>query len=53
MPKYDLCLFDLDGTLTDSKPGVSVRYALKSLGRVISNEATLDLFLGRLLFVSF
>ena len=45
---YDLCLFDLDGTLTDSKPGIvaSVKYALKSLGRAIPDEDTLDLFLG-------
>ena len=32
--KYDLCLFDLDGTLTDPKVGItkSYQYALSSFG---------------------
>ena len=32
---YDCVLFDLDGTLTDSAPGIvaSVEYALERMGR--------------------
>jgi phosphoglycolate phosphatase len=39
----DTLLFDLDGTLTDSRPGIvrSVRYALKSIGVVPPGEDTL------------
>lgn len=34
MRNYDVILFDLDGTLTDSAPGIlnSVRYACRKLG---------------------
>jgi len=46
--KYDLCLFDLDGTLTDSKQGIvnSVKYALDALGIEIPTEAVLEKFIG-------
>lgn len=41
-------LFDLDGTLTDSKPGIlnCVRYALEKLGEPIPPERTLLRFIG-------
>lgn len=41
-------LFDLDGTLTDSAPGIlnSVRYALEKLGQEPLPEAVLRKFLG-------
>ena len=45
---YGLCLFDLDGTLTDSKSGIvnSIKYGLNALGKAILDEGILDLFLG-------
>lgn len=41
-------LFDLDGTLTDSKPGIlnCVRYALEKLGEPIPTEKILLRFIG-------
>ena len=43
-----ILLFDLDGTLTDSREGIveSVRYALRKLGRPIPGEDTLLRFIG-------
>ena len=44
-----LCLFDLDGTLTDSKPGIinAATYALKSMGITSSvYSGTLDFLIG-------
>jgi phosphoglycolate phosphatase len=43
-----LVLFDLDGTLTDSAPGIvtSLRYALDALGLEHPDDATLRSFLG-------
>ena len=43
MRNYDVILFDLDGTLTDSAPGIlnSVRYACRKLGLPIPGEETL------------
>ncbi|MDR2558367.1 MAG: hypothetical protein LBC86_02315 [Oscillospiraceae bacterium] len=37
--KHNLCLFDLDGTLTDPKVGItkSVSYALGSFGIHVAN----------------
>ena len=37
--QYELVLFDLDGTLTDSGLGImnSVQYALKKIGRGVEN----------------
>ncbi|MBP2034190.1 phosphoglycolate phosphatase [Clostridium algifaecis] len=46
--KYKYILFDLDGTLTDSKEGItkSVQYALKKFGIEIKNLDTLEKFVG-------
>ena len=52
MRNYDVILFDVDGTLTDSAPGIlnSVRYACRKLGLPIPGEETLrrwpDLYTG-------
>ncbi|BAL01231.1 putative phosphatase [Oscillibacter valericigenes Sjm18-20] len=45
---YHVILFDLDGTLTDSKEGIlnCLRYAFKKLGKPIPDEATLIKFIG-------
>ena len=45
---YNLCLFDLDGMLTNPRLGItnSIKYALNSLNKVIPSEAVLDLFIG-------
>lgn len=45
---YRYILFDLDGTLTDSKEGIvnCVIYALEKLGRPIPDDATLLKFIG-------
>lgn len=55
MRNYDIILFDLDGTLTDSAPGIlnSVRYACRKLGLELPAEATLRKFLGPPLIDSF
>jgi len=51
---YDILLFDLDGTLTDSAPGImnSIRYALKKLDTEC-DESTLRSFIGPPLLESF
>lgn len=48
-------LFDLDGTLVNSKPGIlnSVRYALTSLNKPIPEDSILDRFVGPPLTTSF
>lgn len=48
MQSYQTILFDLDGTLTDSAPGIlnSVRHACRKLQLEIPDEATLRRFLG-------
>lgn len=48
-------LFDLDGTLTDSSPGIlnSVKYALEKMSWEIPNDAVLNNFLGPPLTDSF
>lgn len=48
MAKYDVILFDLDGTLTDSGPGIvnSVQYALKKFGIDETDMAKLYKFVG-------
>lgn len=48
MKTYDNIFFDLDGTLTDSGPGImnGVRYALEKLGAPALPEATLRRFVG-------
>jgi phosphoglycolate phosphatase len=45
---YDLCLFDLDGTLTESKEGItkSVQYALKQFGIDEPDLDRLTCFIG-------
>jgi len=45
---YHYILFDLDGTLTDSKEGIlkSLRYAFGKMGRPEPDEATLTKFIG-------
>lgn len=55
MQQYQTILFDLDGTLTDSAPGIlnSVRYACRKLQLEMPQEATLRRFLGPPLPASF
>jgi len=46
--RYRYILFDLDGTLTDSREGIfnSIRYALEKMGRTTPPENTLLRFVG-------
>ena len=46
--KYTTVLFDLDGTITDSKPGIlnSIRYALKKYGLQVPSDEVLQTFIG-------
>jgi haloacid dehalogenase superfamily, subfamily IA, variant 1 with third motif having Dx(3-4)D or Dx(3-4)E len=46
--EYDVVLFDLDGTLTDPKIGItkSVQHALKSFGIIEENLDNLEKFIG-------
>ncbi len=55
MKKYPFILFDLDGTLTYSHPGIyeSLRYALASLGRPDPDESRLRMCVGPPLVYSF
>ena len=55
MKTYRTILFDLDGTLTDSSPGIlsSVKYALTEMGREIPDKTVLGEFLGPPLTDSF
>ncbi|MBR4425147.1 MAG: HAD family hydrolase [Oscillospiraceae bacterium] len=48
MPRYTHIFFDLDGTLTDSAPGIlnSVRYALERLGAPVPEREALFAFIG-------
>jgi len=52
---YDIILFDLDGTLTDPKPGItkSVQYALGKMGIVEEDLEKLTTFIGPPLTTSF
>ncbi len=45
---YDAVIFDLDGTLTDSQPGIfaCAKYALDKMGLPIPPDSTLRRFLG-------
>ncbi len=55
MADYKTILFDLDGTLTDSKEGItrSVKYALESLEESVPGENILTKFIGPPLEESF
>lgn len=55
MKNYDVILFDLDGTLTDSSPGIinSIIYALDKYGISLEDTAVLRKFLGPPLHESF
>lgn len=55
MKKYDVILFDLDGTLTDSSQGImnSIVYALKKYNIRVDNAEDLRKFLGPPLHESF
>jgi phosphoglycolate phosphatase len=55
MQKYKHILFDLDGTLSDPKIGItkSVQYALKKFGIVEDNLDSLECFIGPPLHFSF
>ncbi|MBO5416548.1 MAG: HAD hydrolase-like protein [Clostridia bacterium] len=48
MSKYDLAVFDLDGTLLDTREGVlsALRYTIDELGYEMPDEATLRTFIG-------
>ena len=52
---FDLILFDLDGTLTDPKEGITncVKHALRHFGIEENDEATLFKFIGPPLYDSF
>lgn len=53
--KYDAVIFDLDGTLTESEPGIkkSVQYALEAMNRPPLDEDMLRRFIGPPLRESF
>jgi phosphoglycolate phosphatase len=55
MDKYKIILFDLDGTLSDPKEGItkSVQYALEKMGMVETDFDKLKRFIGPPLQVSF
>lgn len=55
MKNYDVILFDLDGTITDSSPGIinSIVYALNKCNITIDDTASLRKFLGPPLHESF
>ncbi len=55
MKNYDVILFDLDGTLTDSSPGIinSIIYALKKYNIAVDDTSELRKFLGPPLHESF
>ena len=52
---YDVVIFDLDGTLTDSGEGIfnCVRYALEKMNRPVPDDQTLEKFIGPPLADSF
>ncbi len=53
--KYKYIFLDLDGTLTDSKPGIvnCIKYALEKMGEEIPPEKELNKYVGPPLYVSF
>ncbi|MDR1569085.1 MAG: dTMP kinase [Oscillospiraceae bacterium] len=54
-PRYDTVLFDLDGTITDSGPGIaqSVRHVIDTFGLEPLDDAELQKFFGPSLHESF
>ena len=54
-PYFDVAIFDLDGTLTESEPGIvkSVKYSLDSMGRTDYDAALLRSFIGPPLYESY
>lgn len=54
-PRFDAALFDLDGTLTESHPGIMhcASLALGEMGHPIPDEATLRRFIGPPLWYSY
>lgn len=48
MDNYKVILFDLEGTLTDPKGGITrcVQYALEKMGIIESDLDKLELFIG-------
>ena len=52
---YQNILFDLDGTVTDSAPGIlhSIRYAMERMGREIPAGTDMNVFIGPPLKVAF
>ena len=54
-PRFRAVLFDLDGTINDSGPGImnSVRYSLEKLGYEVPGEETLRRFVGPSLIYSY
>ena len=55
MKKYKAVLFDLDGTINDSGPGImnSCRYAMEKMGHEPLPEETMRRFVGPSLQYSF
>ena len=55
MSHYQYCFWDLDGTLTDSAPGIthSVRYAMEKMGKPLAPDQNLTCFIGPPLLYSF
>ncbi|MBQ8310969.1 MAG: HAD hydrolase-like protein [Clostridia bacterium] len=55
MPQPTHCFFDLDGTITDSAPGItgSVRYALEKMNIPIPDGLNLNCFIGPPLLYGF
>ena len=53
--RYEAIYFDLDGTLTDSGPGItnSVAYALTRMGRPVPSRPSLNRYIGPPLWDSF
>ena len=54
-PNYEIVIFDLDGTLTDSKEGItkSSRYALSYMGIEVEDLKFLEKFIGPPIYSSF
>lgn len=55
MSNYQYCFWDLDGTITDSAPGIthSVRYAMEKMGKPLAPDHDLRCFIGPPLLYSF